>query len=70
MDILSLSITNYDNENRWIPLRAGSKGPKISHSIFSDDLILFAEASRNQMEVILNCLNQRNFIWGSEPSHR
>lgn len=38
-------------------MRAGSKGPKISHLIFADDLLLFAEASVDQMRIILDSLN-------------
>lgn len=31
--------------------------PPISHLFFADDLILFAEASKSQIDVIMECLN-------------
>lgn len=42
---------------KWKPIRIGRNGPALSHLLFADDLVLFAEASVNQIRVILDCLN-------------
>lgn len=36
---------------------ASRGGPRIFHLFFADDLILFAEASKSQIDVIMECLN-------------
>nr|KYP54028.1 Retrovirus-related Pol polyprotein LINE-1 [Cajanus cajan] len=41
----------------WKPICLSRSGPLISHLAFADDLVLFAEASTNQVEVIKACLN-------------
>ncbi|XP_057744587.1 uncharacterized protein LOC130962384 [Arachis stenosperma] len=40
----------------WKPIRLKKDGPPISHLCFADDLILFAEASLDQANVINKCL--------------
>ncbi|KAH1042196.1 hypothetical protein AAZX31_09G084700 [Glycine max] len=40
----------------WKPIQVGRNGPKLSHLAFANDLILFAEASLDQVEVITACL--------------
>ncbi|KAF8413392.1 hypothetical protein HHK36_001373 [Tetracentron sinense] len=43
-------------ENReWKPVKAARSAPYISHLFFANDLILFAEASIRQMEIIMEC---------------
>lgn len=66
MDYLSHVITDHVNEGSWKALRAGRNRPNISHLIFVDDLLLFAEASSFQMQIILNCLD----IFCSATSHK
>lgn len=36
----------------WKPIQVGRRGPKLSHLSFANDLILFAEAPIDQVEVI------------------
>ncbi|XP_061341450.1 uncharacterized protein LOC133287787 [Gastrolobium bilobum] len=43
--------------NLWHPIKAGKGGPKVSHLLFDDDLMLFLEASEDQMHILLRCLN-------------
>lgn len=57
MDYLSHIIADHVIEGSWKPMRAGRLGPIISHLIFADDLLLFVEASIDQMQTILHCLN-------------
>ena len=45
------------DKGAWTPIRLSRKGPKISHLFFTDDLILFGEASNLQVEAILKCLD-------------
>ena len=42
-------------DKKWRGMRASQRGPIISHMMFADDLVLFAEASTNQIEIILDC---------------
>nr|KYP61054.1 Retrovirus-related Pol polyprotein LINE-1 [Cajanus cajan] len=41
----------------WKPIQLSRNGPMISHLAFADDIVLFAEASLDQVEVIQGCLN-------------
>lgn len=41
----------------WRPLKASRNGPAILHLFFTDDLMLFAESSVEQMDVIKKCLS-------------
>jgi len=38
-------------------MRAGRYGPKISHLLFVDDLLLFVEASIEQAHCVMHCLD-------------
>lgn len=40
-------------EGDWKPLRAGRNGPLISHTMFADDLLLFAQAKENQIRYLI-----------------
>ncbi|KAE8691300.1 hypothetical protein F3Y22_tig00110890pilonHSYRG00751 [Hibiscus syriacus] len=52
------------NRNRWKPFRTDKHGPDISHLLFSDDMILSAEASIEQLDVIRNVLDHFCIVSG------
>ncbi|KAK7245383.1 hypothetical protein RIF29_40223 [Crotalaria pallida] len=58
MDKLSHMITEAVNERKWKPIKAGRHGPLISHLMFADDLLVFEEASTEQLGRIMDCLEQ------------
>jgi hypothetical protein len=58
MDKLSHLITQGVQEGEWQPMRAGRNGPLISHLMFADDLVLFAEANIHQLETVLKIIGQ------------
>jgi hypothetical protein len=58
MDKLSHLISQAVQEGEWKPMRAGRNGPLISHLMFADDLILFAEANMDQLNVVLKIIHQ------------
>jgi hypothetical protein len=57
MEQLSHIIADQVDAQYWKPMRAGRYGPQISHLLFVDDLLLFAEASFEQSHCIMHCLN-------------
>ncbi|MCH79274.1 putative non-LTR retroelement reverse transcriptase [Trifolium medium] len=69
VDKLSHLITQGVHEGEWKPMRAGRNGPLISHLMFADDLILFAEANSSQMSVVLKILDQFCQLSGQQVSH-
>lgn len=58
MDKLSHLISDSVNKGKWKSLKTGRKGPKISHHMFADDLLLFGEATENQLRCVNDVLNQ------------
>ncbi|KAE8732711.1 hypothetical protein F3Y22_tig00001799pilonHSYRG00058 [Hibiscus syriacus] len=52
----------------WKPIRLVRKGPTISHLSFADDMMLFAEASENEVEHIMNILNEFFLTSGQKVS--
>jgi len=57
MDKLSHMIANQVEAGYWLPMRAGMYGLQISHLLFADDLLLFAETSIEQAHCVLHCLD-------------
>jgi hypothetical protein len=45
----------------WKPFKVSRRGPTASHLCFTDNMLLFAEASESQINQILHCLLE--FIW-------
>lgn len=52
----------------WKPARASRQGPLVSNLAFADDLILFCEASVQQAEIMMQCLNRFCAASGSKVS--
>lgn len=52
------------NEGLWKPILLNRGGPAISHLMFADDMVLFAEASIEQMGCILKILNDFSLVSG------
>jgi len=50
-------------------MRAGRNGPLIPHLMFADDLLLFSEATKEQMGGVLNILNDFCQLSGQQVSH-
>ena len=57
MERLGHLIRNVVGSRRWKPIKMSWYGPLISYLFFADDLVLFAFASLEQGEVIMECLN-------------
>lgn len=57
MERLSQMINVAVDSNLWKPIQLGRKGPKLSHLVFVDDLILYVEAFMNQVEIVNACLH-------------
>ena len=57
MERLGHIISHAVEEGKWKPITLSRHGPPISHLFFADDFLHFAEASKNQMETIMGCLN-------------
>ncbi|KAL6184070.1 hypothetical protein ACLB2K_045474 [Fragaria x ananassa] len=45
------------DSGHWRAVRASKSGPKVSHLFFADDLLLFAEASSEQANLLKRCLD-------------
>ncbi|XP_061373061.1 uncharacterized protein LOC133315448 [Gastrolobium bilobum] len=45
------------NGELWKPMRVGKNGLRISHVAFADDLMVFMEASEEQIHILLKCLS-------------
>ena len=58
MEKLSHMINEAIGVGRWKPIRASRTGPKLSHLMFVDDLILFSEASVEQAKVIAHVMQK------------
>lgn len=58
MERLFQTIETAIIEKKWKPIRASRDVPFLSNLFFADDIILFAEASIDQAQVIHDCLSR------------
>ncbi|GMI72850.1 hypothetical protein HRI_000954300 [Hibiscus trionum] len=58
MERLAHSIAALVEVGEWKPIRLSQDGPGISHLFFADDLVFFAEASPDQLELIKEVIEQ------------
>ena len=68
MERLCHIINKTVDEDRWKPIKLSHRGPPLSHLIYGDDLLPFAEASTSQMEIIMECLNMFCLFSGKKIS--
>lgn len=54
---LSHIINKAVADGSWKGIRVTKDSQPISHIMFADDMVLFSEATKGQMEVIKNCLD-------------
>lgn len=58
LDRLSYCIQDVVDNGSWCPLKFGRGGPFISHLLFADDILLVAEASSTNAQVIVDILDK------------
>ncbi|XP_019162021.1 PREDICTED: uncharacterized protein LOC109158590 [Ipomoea nil] len=58
MERLSQAITEEVANGAWKGIRLANSGPILSHLCFADDMVLFSEASVDQVAVIKGCLDR------------
>ncbi|GLT29230.1 hypothetical protein SLA2020_041090 [Shorea laevis] len=58
MEKLSHKIQSKVHSKTWKPFRISRGGLALSHLFFADDLMLFSEASNQQVNVIMGCLTE------------
>lgn len=68
MDRLSHIIQDEVDQGQWKAVSISKNGPKISHLMFADDLLLFAEASDKQMLIVQDCLKRFGEASGQKVS--
>lgn len=57
LERLSQIIENAVDKKNWTPFKFGRNGPKISHIFFADDLVLFGEATEENITNVMDCLD-------------
>jgi hypothetical protein len=57
IDKLSHLISQAVNDGKWKAPKAGKTGPFVSHLMFADDLLLFGEATEEQMKCMVHILD-------------
>lgn len=58
MEVLSWAIQDEVRRLARKSFRVARRGVDISHLFFADDLLLFAEASENQISIIMGCISK------------
>ncbi|KAL4273675.1 hypothetical protein GQ457_13G010160 [Hibiscus cannabinus] len=68
MDRLSQAIESSVINGRWSPIQITRRGPSLSHLFFVDDMVLFAEATMEQVGVIQDILSDFCKVSGHKVS--
>nr|GMD60352.1 Retrovirus-related Pol polyprotein LINE-1 [Ipomoea batatas] len=58
MEVLSQAITTRVSVGAWKGIQLSASGPTLSHLCFANNLVLFSEASTDQVDVIRDCLDR------------
>jgi hypothetical protein len=58
MDKLSHMISHLVNEGKWKGIKVGRTCPTLSHLMFADDLLLFGQATEDQMNCVKHILEK------------
>lgn len=69
MERLSHIISNSIHEGVWRGVKLSRSGPMLPHLFFVDDMILFSEASPQQMQVMLDCLDTFYSSYGQKINY-
>ncbi|XP_057747959.1 uncharacterized protein LOC130967155 [Arachis stenosperma] len=57
MERLACYISHKVVEGVWKPISVTRGGPKFSHLMFADDLLLFCQATKSQIQMVMHSLN-------------
>lgn len=57
IDKLPHVINDVVETRKWDCIKVGRKGPKISHLMFVNDLLLFGKATETQVQCVMDILN-------------
>ncbi|XP_028785542.1 uncharacterized protein LOC114741444 [Neltuma alba] len=58
MERLTHIIQEAERKGEWKAIRIGRRGPSVTHLMFADDLLLFGEATLQQIKVVKDCLRR------------
>ncbi|XP_072086976.1 uncharacterized protein [Arachis hypogaea] len=57
MEMLACFISHRVSQDLWNPVAVSRNGPRLSHLMFVDDLLLFCKASKAQVIEVMHCLD-------------
>lgn len=68
MERLGHIINEAVEQGRWKGIKLAKKGPVLTHLFFADDMVLFTEASVDQINVVKECLDKFCIASGQKVS--
>nr|XP_029148804.1 uncharacterized protein LOC114925364 [Arachis hypogaea] len=57
IEMLACFISHRVSQGLWNPVAVSRNGPRLSHLMFADDLLLFCKASKAQVIEVIHCLD-------------
>ncbi|XP_072064253.1 uncharacterized protein [Arachis hypogaea] len=57
MEMIACFISHRVSQGLWNPVAVSRNGPRLSHLMFADDLLLFCKASKAQVIEVMHCLD-------------